>query len=84
MTDHFKSYCDPESRQFNQSLTIKFLDGQFVIQVQLEVGYVLHRTLVVRPHDGRIRGGMGQAQCMAKLMHCNCEQVCAAADTCVK
>lgn len=63
------------------SLTVKLLDSQPVVQVQLEVVNVFHRTLVVWPHDGRISGGMGQAQRVAKFMHCNCEQVCAAAVT---
>lgn len=62
-------------------LTIKLLDGLLVVQGQLEPGNISHRTLVVRPHDGRISGGMGQAQRMAKFMHCNCEQVCGAAVT---
>lgn len=63
---------------FHQSLTVKLLDGQSVIQVQLKVDYALNGPLVVRPHDGRIGGGMGQAQGMAKLVHCYSEQICGA------
>lgn len=69
-------HCWSTFRQFNQSLTVKLLDGPLVIQSQLEVVHVIHSTLVVWPHDGRISGGMGQAQCVAKLVHCYCEQVC--------
>lgn len=65
--------------QFDRSLTVDLLDSQPVIQGQLVVGNVLHSTLVVWPHNGWVGGGMGQAQRVAKLMHCNCEQVCAAA-----
>lgn len=61
------------------SLTVKLLDGHLVIQVQLEVGNVFHGSLVVRPHDGRIRGGVRQAQRVAKLVHGHREQVSAAA-----
>lgn len=43
------------------SLTVKLLDGQLVIQVQLEAANVSHWALVVRLHDGRVRGGVGQA-----------------------
>ena len=57
------------------SLTIKLLDSQPVIRVQLEVRNVFHRALVVWPHDGWISGGMEQAQRVAEFMHCNCEQV---------
>lgn len=73
--------CTIERSQSIWLLTIQLLDGQLVIQFQLEVLNVSHSPLVVGPHDGRIRGRMGQAQCVAKLVHCNCEQVCAAAVT---
>lgn len=61
------------------SLTVKLLDGQLVIQVQLESKNVFDGALVVRPHDGRVRGGVGQAQRVAKLVHGHREQVGAAA-----
>lgn len=61
------------------SLTVKLLDGQLVIQVQLEAGNVSHRALVVRLHDGGVRGGVGQAERMTKLVHSYREQVGAAA-----
>lgn len=63
-------------------LTVKLLDGEPVIHGQFKVDNVFHGTLIVRPHDGWIRGGMRKAQCMTKLMHCNCEQVCTSAITC--
>lgn len=68
-------------RLYRWLLTIQLLDGQPVVQGQPEADNVSHGTLVVRPHDGRIRGGMRQAQRVAKLVHCNCEQVRAAAFT---
>lgn len=42
-------------------LTIKLLDGQPVIRGQFVAENVSHGALVVRPHDGRVRGGVGQA-----------------------
>lgn len=57
------------------SLTVKLLDGQLVIQVQLEGVNVSHRALVVRPHDGWVRRGVGQAQGVTKLVHGHREQV---------
>lgn len=64
-----------------QSLTVKLLNGQTVVHGKPEAINVSHRTLVIWPHNGRIRGGMGQTQRMAELMHRNREQVCAAAVT---
>lgn len=82
---HSHTVCDyggsecTEQRASRRSLTVKLLDGQLVIQVQLEAVNVPHWALVVRLHDGRVRGGVGQAQRMTKLVHGHREQVGAAA-----
>jgi len=56
-------------------LTVQLLDGLPVVLREAVAGDVLHRALVVRPHDGRLGRGVGEPQGMAKLVHRHREQV---------
>ncbi|MEQ2172055.1 hypothetical protein GOODEAATRI_017038 [Goodea atripinnis] len=59
-------------KRFWVSLTVHLLDGQPVVQFQFELGSISNGSLVIWPHDGRIRGGMREAKSMAELMHRYC------------
>uniref|UniRef100_A0A0E9XDW8 Uncharacterized protein n=1 Tax=Anguilla anguilla TaxID=7936 RepID=A0A0E9XDW8_ANGAN len=52
---------------------IQCLDGQSVIHGKFICCNVPNWTLVIGPHDGRIRRRMGETQGMAKLMYSHCE-----------